>query len=328
MTNQIRRGQFITLLGGAAAAWPVAARAQQPERLRRIGFLRAAPPPERELQAFLRALSERGYVQGRNFVLIAQWGDGNVDRLSELAVALVNAGVEIMVAEGVVTVRAAAALTATIPIVMTGAADPFAGGLVKSLAHPGGNVTGFTTQTIDTTGKYFQIFNELVAGLSRVAILAPSPVWDLFSSSHIEAAKALGIDLIHIDLSGPEAASAAMRQSLAAGAKGALLRAGPFFSPAQRRAIVDTAADLRFPVMYDRREYVEQGGLVTYAADSVDIYRAAAGYVARILAGEKPGELPVQQPTRFELVINRKTATALGINIPPTLLALADEVIE
>jgi putative ABC transport system substrate-binding protein len=152
MTVPIGRRELLAALGGAAA-WPLAARAQQPERMRRIGFLRAAPPSERELEAFLRGLADHGYVQGQNFVLVPQWGDGKVVRLPELAVALVNAGVEIIVAEGVVTTRAARAVTATIPIVMTGAADSFAGGLVKTLARPGGNVTGFTTLQADTSSK-------------------------------------------------------------------------------------------------------------------------------------------------------------------------------
>src|SRR5262245_29536165 len=145
----IRRREFVRLLGGTAAAWPMAARAQQPDRMRRIGVLRAAPPPERLLVAFLRGLAGRGWVQGRNFVLVTQWGDGNVARLPELAVALVNAGVDIILAEGVVTTRAARAVTADIPIVMAGGADPFVGGLVKSLARPGGNVTGFSSAQMD-----------------------------------------------------------------------------------------------------------------------------------------------------------------------------------
>src|SRR4030095_15076885 len=153
---RIRRREFITLLGGAAA-WPLAARAQQSDRVRRIGFLRAAPPPQRALDAFLRGLADRGWVQGRNFLLVPQWGDGNVARLPELAVALVNAGVDVILAEGVVTTRAARAVTTTIPIVMTGGADPFVGGLVKSLARPGGNVTGFSSAQMDIEGKGLEI---------------------------------------------------------------------------------------------------------------------------------------------------------------------------
>ena len=253
----IRRREFMLLLGGAAAAWPLAARAQQRERMRRIGFLRAAPPPERDLGAFLRGLASRGWVQGRDFVVVTQWGDGNVARLSELAVALVNAGVDIILAEGVVTTRAAQAVTTDIPIVMAGGVDPFVGGLVKSLARPGGNVTGFSSAQMDIEGKGLEIFKEMVPGLARVAVLVPRIARNLFAPTQEAAAKALGIDLLYIDLPGPEAAGSAMRQAISTGAQGVLMRAGPFFSSSQRQAIVDLAAELRLPVMYERRDYIE-----------------------------------------------------------------------
>jgi putative tryptophan/tyrosine transport system substrate-binding protein len=321
------RRKFITLLGGAAA-WPFAARAQQGDRVRRIGFLRAAPPPERELAAFLRGLADHGWVQGRNFVLVPQWGDGNVARLPELAVALVNTGVDIIVVEGVVTARAAHAVTATIPIVTTAGADPFFGGLVKSLARPGGNVTGFSTLQGEIAGKVLEIFNDMVPGLVRIAVLAPRVAWTMFAPAQDPAAKVLGIDLLYVDLSAPETADIAMRQAVSAGARGALMRVGPFLSSAQRQMIVDLAASLRLPVMYERREYVDQGGLVTYGPNTSDLYGRAAGYVARILAGAYPGDLPIEQATKFELVINLKTAKTLGLEVPPMLLARADGVIE
>ena len=324
MTN---RREFIALFGGAAA-WPLAARAQQADRMRRVGFLRAAPPSERELEAVLRGLVDQGWVQGRNFVLLPQWGDGNVARLPELAVALVNTNVDVILADGVVTTRAARAVTASIPIVMTAGADPYAGGLVQSLARPGGNVTGFSTQSAAIAGKVLEIFKDMIPGLSRVAVVIPRDARAMFAATEDPAAKALGLDLVYVDLPGPEAAGTAMRQALSAGTQGALVRIGPFFSSTQRRATVDLAAELRLPVMYDRREYVEQGGLATYAPDSVDLYRRAAGYVAKILAGANPGDLPIEQATKFELVINLKTAKALGIEVPAMLLARADQVIE
>jgi putative ABC transport system substrate-binding protein len=322
------RREFIKLLGGAAAAWPLAATAQQRERMRRIGFLRAAPPPERDLGAFLRGLASRGWVQGRDFVLVTQWGDGNIGRLPELAVALVNAGVDIILAEGVVTTRAARAVTNDIPIVMAGGADPFVGGLVKSLARPGGNVTGFSGAQVDIEGKGLEIFKEMVPGLARVAVLVPRIARNLFAPAQEAPAKALGIELLYIDLPGPETAGTAMRQAISAGAQGALMRVGPFFSSSQRQAIVDLAAELRLPVMYERRDYIEQGGLLTYVPDLAELYRRAAGYVVAILAGADPGDLPIEQPTKFELMINLKTAKALGLEVPLTLLARADEVIE
>jgi putative tryptophan/tyrosine transport system substrate-binding protein len=324
----MRRREFITLLGGAGVAWPLAAWAQQPDRMRRIGFLRAAPPSERELEALLRGLADHGWVQGRNFVLLPQWGDGQVARLPELAVLLVNTGVDIILADGAVTTRAARAVTATIPIVMTASADPFAGGLVQSLARPGGNVTGFSTQAADVAGKVLETFKGMVPGLARVAILIPREARNMFALADDQAAKALGLDLVYIDLPRPEAADSAMRQVLSAGAQGVLVRIGPFFSATQRRTMVDLAAELRLPVMWDRREYVDQGGLATYAPDNSDLYRRAAGYVSKILSGTYPGDLPIEQATKFSLVINLKTAKALGLEVPPTLLARADEVIE
>src|SRR5262249_17384619 len=165
----------------AVAAWPLAARAQQSERVRRIGFLRAAPPSERELEGLLRGLADHGWVQGRNFVLLPQWGDGQVARLPELAVLLVNTGVDIILADGAVTTRAARAVTATIPIVMTASADPFVGGLVQSLARPGGNVTGFSTQATDIAGKVLETFKGMVPGLTRVAILIPREARNMFA---------------------------------------------------------------------------------------------------------------------------------------------------
>ena len=210
---------FLGGLGGAAAL-PLGARAQQPDRMRRIGFLRAAAPPERELDAFMRALSERGYVQGRNFVLVPEWGDGNVARLPGLAVALVNQDVDVIVTEGTIVVRAAAAVTRTIPIVTTSAADPFMGGLIKTLARPGGNITGFASLEMDISSKVFEILKEIVPGLHRIAVLATRAIWAQFAPGQDQAAKALGIEYSYIDLPQPEAADAAMRQAIAGGGAG------------------------------------------------------------------------------------------------------------
>ncbi len=261
-------------------------------------------------------------------MLVPQWGDGNVARLPELAVTLVNAGIDVIVAEGVTGARAARAVTATIPIVVTTGADPFVGGLVKSLARPGGNVTGFTTMSAETSGKVFEVFREVVPGLKRVAVLAPRTAWELFASAQDRAAKELAIDLVYIDLPGPEAASSVMREAVSASAEGALLRVGPFFSSIQRQKIIDLAAELRLPVMYERPGDVEHGGLVSYSPDYPELFWRAAGYVAQILSGTKAGELPIQQPTKFELYLNLKTAKALGLTIPDKLLALADKVVE
>jgi putative ABC transport system substrate-binding protein len=325
--NHLKRRDVITLLGGAAA-WPLAAHAQRPERMRHIGYLRAAPPPERELQALLRALAEHGYVQGRNFALVTQWGDGRIERLPELAVALVNSGVDIIVTEGTLSVRAVHAVTTTVPIVMVGVADPFVFGIIKNLSRPGGNITGFSSLNVDIAGKTLEILKEMVPGLGRVAVLVARQIWELFASVENEAAKALAMDLVYVNMAVPEAAGAATRQAVSAGAQGAVLRGTPFFSSVQRTMIVDNAAEHRLPMIYESREFVEQGGLVCYATDAFDLYRLSAGYVARILAGTKPGDLPIQQPTKFELVINLNTAKALGLEVLVTLLARADAVIE
>ena len=328
MAIDIGRRQFIAALGGTLVASPLATRAQQLERMRRIGFLRAAPPPDHELDAFLRALAERGYVQGRNFVLVPQWGDGNVARLSELAVALVNQAVEIIVTEGTIVVRAAAAVTSSIPIVTASAADPFMGGLIKNLSHPGGNVTGFASMEMDISSKVFGILKEMVPGLRRIAVLATRAVWAQFAPGQDQAATALGIEYTYLDMPQPESASTAMLQGLAAGAQAAVVRGSPFFSSVQRRLIIDSSAEHRLPTIYERRDDAEHGGLVSYAPNVQDQWRATAEYVVRILAGESPGELPIQQPTKFEMIINLTTAKALGITVPPTLLATADQVIE
>jgi putative tryptophan/tyrosine transport system substrate-binding protein len=294
----------------------------------RIGYLRAAPPPERNLQAFLRALAEKDYVQGQNFVLVTQWGDGRIARLSELAVALVNAGVDIIVTEGTLSVRALHAVTSTVPIVMTGVADPFVFGIIKDLSRPGGNITGFSTLEIDIAGKHLELLKEMVPGLDRVAILAARQVWELFASAQNEAAKKLAINLTYVDMAGPDAATTAMREAVSVGAQAAVLRGTPFFSSVQRKMIVDVALEHRLPMTFESREFVEQGGLVSYATDAPDLYRLTAGYVVRILAGTKPGDLPIQQATKFELVINLKAAKTLGLTVPLPLQVRADEVIE
>jgi ABC-type uncharacterized transport system substrate-binding protein len=328
----MKRRELIGLVGSAVAAasfpWPLAAQAQQPDAMRRIGFLRAAPPPEHEFEVFLRALAEHGYVQGRNFALIPKWGDGKVGGLPELAAALVKMGFELILTEGSLAARAARAATATIPIVVMRSADPFLGGLVQSLSRPGGNVTGFTSQSLETTSKSLEILKELVPGLVRVALLLPRPVWDVFAAATDQAAQTLGVQIAYVDVAGPDTMDAAMRQALVAGAQGAVVRGTPYFSSAQRQMIIGSAAAHRLPVMYERREYVEQGGLLSHAPETADQLRRAAGYIVRILAGTNPGELPIQQTIKFELVINLKTARALGLAVPRPLLALANEVIE
>jgi putative ABC transport system substrate-binding protein len=323
----MKRREFIAVVG-SAAAWPLAVRAQQPERLRRIGFLRAAPPPQHELDALLNALAERHYLQGRQFVLVPQFGDGDVAQIGQLATALVKQGVELIVTEGTVAARAAANASGSIPIVLTSAADPFMGGLVKNLSRPGGNVTGFASMEKDISGKVFEILKEIVPGLRRIGVLASASIRGLFAPGQDDAAKALGVEYAFFDMARADAAPAAMDQAIAAGVQGVVVRGSPYFSSPQRRLIIDSAAARRLPAIYERRDDAERGGLVSYAPNVQDQYRATAEYVVRILAGEKPGDLPIQQPIKFEMVINLKTAKALGLEIPATLVARADDVIE
>jgi putative ABC transport system substrate-binding protein len=312
----------------ATIASPLVAHAQQADRIRRVDFLRASPPPARELDAFQRTLASNGYVQGRNLILIPAWGDGNANRFPELARALVSGGVDVILAEGNIAVRAAHEASTTIPIVLTRTADPFAGGLVSSLSRPGGHVTGFSTQAVDLTGKIIELLKELVPGFSRIAMIGPRVIWSMFGPAQDQAAKALGIESILVDLANPDLPGDAMQQAVSEKASGAVLRGTPFFSSVQRKGIVDAAAGHRLPVIYESREYVEQGGLASYGTDGVELYRRAADYVVRILGGANPSELPIQQPTKFELAINVKTAKALGLTVPSKLLFTADEVIE
>ena len=324
----MKRREFIAIVGGAAATWPLAVRAQQAERIRRIGFFRAAPPPQHEFDALLNALAERRYVQGRHFVLVTQWGDGDVALVGQLAAAVLRQDIELVITEGTVAARAAANASGSIPIVITSAADPFIGGLVKNLSRPGGNVTGFASMEKDISGKVFAILKEAVPGLRRIGVLASASIRGLFAPGQDEAARALGIEYEFFDMARAEMAPAAMDQAVAAGTQGVVVRGSPYFSSAQRRLIIDSAAARRLPAIYERRDDAERGGLVSYAPNVQDQYRATAEYVVRILAGEKPGDLPIQQPVKFEMVINLKTAKAIGLDIPATLLARADEVIE
>jgi putative ABC transport system substrate-binding protein len=322
-----RRG-FITLLGGAATAWLLAAHAQQRQPAR-IGFLRAAAPPDHTIAALRRGLADQGYHEGRTFTLVTSWGDGNLDRLPELAKSLVAAGVDVILTDDTSTAHAAHAVSATVPIVMAGGNDPVQAGLARSLARPGGNVTGFATQVTELTGKTFEILTEILPGLVRIGVINPRGVGAPFRGQEAEAAKMLGLQLEYVEIGDPgaDAIDAAMRQAREL-VQAAVVRGTPFLSSAQRKLIVEHAAVHHLPTMYETRDFVELGGMVSYGTDFSELFRLAAGYIVKILNGSKAGELPIEQATKFELVINLKTARALGLEVPPTLLARADEVIE
>jgi putative ABC transport system substrate-binding protein len=324
----VKRREVISLLGATAVAWPLPAWAQQPAV--RIGFMRAAPAPESTLSALRRGLAEHGYLEGQHYVLVPSWGDGAINRLPALASALVRSKVDIIVTDGTQTARAARQATDTIPIVMAGGRDPVSVGLAATLSHPGGNVTGLTTQVIELTGKTFEILSEIYPDLRRIAVINPIGAGVDFRPAEAEAAQALKLELRYVDIRDLQAAAidTAIREAVALGSQAAVVRGSPFLSTPQRRLVVEAAAAHRLPTMYETREFVELGGLLSYGTDFSNLFRLAAGYVIRILNGAKPADLPIEQATKFELVINLKTAKAIGLDLPPIMLTRADEVIE
>ncbi|MDQ3900878.1 MAG: ABC transporter substrate-binding protein [Actinomycetota bacterium] len=293
----------------------------------RIGLLRSSPLPDRSLDALRRGLTAKGYIEGQGFVLVSRFGDGNPGRLPNLATALVTAGVDVIVTEGVLATQAARTATATIPIVMATSPDPQQAGLIESLSHPGGNITGLTSQATDMSGKLLELAKEMMPGLARVALIMPRSTWDLFRAETMAAARTLGLQVLPVDLDLSDI-DAGLRQAVAERAQAGIVRARPLFSIAQVKSTVESAAAHRLPVIYESRDFVEFGGLMAFGVDVPDHYHRVAWYVDQILRGAKPADLPVEQPTKFELVINLKTAKALGIELPPTLLARANEVIE
>ena len=323
----MRRRDFIILLAGALGGRPSAVRAQQKAmRVYRIGFLRNGPPPETFMGGFRQGLREFGYVEGQNISI--EYGlAGNADQLPDAAAELVHHNVDLIIASGTPPVLAAKNATRTIPIVFVAAIDPVATGVVASLARPGGNVTGFALIEADLMGKRLQLLSEVVPRLSRVAVL--SQVANPGNAEYIGqarlAAPVLGLQLQVIavrDAGDFERAFTEMRGA------GAVIQLADVLFTSYQKQIVELAASNQLPVMYGTRLFVDAGGLMVYGPDIPDHYRRAAGYVDKILKGAKPADLPVQQPTKLELVINLKTARAIGLEIPPAILARADEVIE
>ena len=326
----MRRREFITWVGGAAA-WPLAAHAQQqPSRIARIGFLRASPAPESIMAALRRGLADLGYVEDERYVLRTSWGEGKLDRLPELAKTLVSDRVDIIVTDGTETARIARAATDTIPIVLAGGLDPVRAGLATNLSQPDRNVTGFTTQVVEATGKVFEILTELLNGPTRIAVVKPKGSGASFRGAEPAAAQALKLDLKYFDLDNTEAETInrTLEQAIAAKVQGVVIRGSPFFSTPQRKVIIERVAAVRIPAIYETKEFVELGGLISYGTDFSALFRLAAGYVVKILNGTNVRELPIEQANKFELVINVKTAKALGIAVPPALIVRADEVIE
>jgi putative ABC transport system substrate-binding protein len=327
----MRRRAFITLLGGAAA-WPLAARAQQGAKVARVGFLGTSSPSlERHLvDAFRLRLRQLGQVEGETIAIEYRWAEGRDDRLPELAADLVRSKPDVIVTTGTPGTLAAKRATATIPIVFASSGNPINAGLVASFARPGGNVTGFTISGPEMEGKRVQLLKDAVPALSRVAVLwnAANPGLLDFYQLTRAAAAALGLTLQPVvEVRRTDDFNAAF-SAIAAATPDAMIVLADRFLLAHRKEIVDFAAAQRLPAIYAYRGYVEAGGLMSYAPSDLDQFRRTAGYVDNILRGAKPADLPVQEPTQFDLVINLKTAKALGLSVPASLLATADEVIE
>jgi putative ABC transport system substrate-binding protein len=323
----MKRREFIALLSGAAAAWPLGASAQQAAKVPRIGYLAgnlAANPHLRE--AFLQGLRDLGYVEGRNVVIEYRDLEGKYERLP---VAL---KVDVILAGGTPQPLAAKQATRTIPIVFAGAGDPIGSGLVTSLARPGGNVTGLSVLSPELVGKCLEQLKQAVPGVSRVAVLwQPGGFGERTEKDTLKGAevagRGLGVRLQFVEARGQADFDRAFSDMTKARAGALTVFVSNFFF-VERRRLVDLAAKNRLPAVYQLREFVDAGGLMSYGPNLADVFRRAATYVDKILKGAKPADLPVEQPTKFELVINLKTAKALGLRIPAVLLARADEVIE
>jgi len=331
MTAKMKRRAFITLLGGAAAAWPLGARGQQPQ-MPVIGFLNNTSPEIRrvELAAFHRGLNEAGYFEGQNVRIEYRWGQGQYDRMPALARDLAQASVSVLVATGGEQVALAAkAATATIPTVFIIAGDPVRMGLVASLNRPAGNITGFSLLDTLTEAKRLEVAHELVPGASLFACLVNpnNPITESVTRDLQAAADTLGRKLLVVGASTGHELDAAFANAAQQRA-GAILLEGDGFLFGERNRIVALAAHHAVPAIYSQREYVMAGGLMSYGSNIADAYRNAGMYSGKILKGAKPADLPVQQATKVELIINLKTARALGLGVPPILLARADEVIE
>jgi putative ABC transport system substrate-binding protein len=327
----MRRRKFISLLGGAGA-WPLAARGQQPERMRRVGVLMPTsadnPDAQARLAAFLQGLQQFGWAVGRNLRIDLRWAAGEVDRNRQYAAELVALAPDVILAaaSGVPALKQA---TRTVPIVFTIVADPVGLGFVDSMARPRGNITGFLAFEYGISGKWLELLKQVATGVTRAAVVR-DPAIAAGAGQFAAVASvgpALGVDIVPVNVSDPgemEDALAAFARS----ANGGLVVTGSAFALMHRDLIIRLAAQHRLPAVYYERAFVAAGGLISYGSDFIDQYRRAAAYVDRILKGEKPADLPVQAPTKYELVINIKTAKALGLDVPPMLLARADEVIE
>jgi putative tryptophan/tyrosine transport system substrate-binding protein len=324
----MRRREFIALLGGAAS-WPLASRAQQAGKLPTIGFLGASSASawSSYTAAFAKRLGELGWIEGQTLAVEYRWSEGRPDRVAEIAAEFVSLRVDVIVTYGT-AVPPVKQATSVIPIIFAVATDPLGGGLVASLAHPGGNVTGLSTQATDLTGKRLELLHEVVPRLRRVAIIAdvgyPAAVLEMGNVQ--AAARTLSLEVVPLEIRRAE--DIALAFTTLKTQADALYVVSDALVDANRTRIITFALGNRLPTIFNRRDYLEAGGLMSYGPNYPDQFRHAADLVDKILRGAKPGDIPVEQPTKFELVVNLTTAKALGLTIPESFLSLADEVIE
>jgi putative ABC transport system substrate-binding protein len=329
----MRRRDFIRAISSAVAAWPIAARAQQPERVRRIGVLMPGTADDAELKAriaaFQQGLRELGWTDGRNVRIDVRWGAGDADRIRSSAAELVALAPDVILTVASSAIGALLQATRTVPIVFANVADPVGAGYVDSLARPGGNVTGFLLFEYGIAGKWLELLKQIAPAVTRAAVIRdPNISAGIGQWAVIQAiAPSMGVELSLVNIRDAGEIERDIT-AVARSSNGGLIVTATPLALQHRELIIRRAADHKLPAVYFERYFVTGGGLISYGPHMVDQYRRAAGYVDRILKGEKPANLPVQAPTKYELAINLKTAKALGIAVPPTLLARADEVIE
>jgi putative ABC transport system substrate-binding protein len=329
----MKRREFITLVGGSAATWPFEARAQQREPLRRVALLepiaKDTPSAQARYTAFLEAFEQLGWTEGRNVQIVARWGGGNDVETRKYAEELVALAPDVILAGGGTVAELMLKATRTVPIVFVIVPDPVGSGFVERLSRPGGNVTGFMMFEYNLCGKWLELFKELAPSVTHAAVLRdPRFAHGIGQFAVIQAAApSVGIEVSPIDLREPSQIERAIA-TFAQSPNGGIIVAASGIGATNINLIITTAARYKLPAVYITRPFVVAGGLISYGPNFADQYRRAAGYVDRILRGEKPADLPVQVPTKYELAINLKAARALGLEIPPSLLARADEVIE
>jgi putative ABC transport system substrate-binding protein len=326
----MQRRKFITLLGGAALAWPLAVRAQQAERMRRIGVLLPAATDDSTYQprvaAFLQELEQSGWSIGRNLQTDVRWATDNSNTIRKHAVELAASAPDVILASASAALEELLQATRSIPIVFVQVGDPVGGGFVESLARPGSNATGFMLFEYSISGKWLELLKQIAPSVTRVAVLRDPKRAGQFGAIQ-SVAPSMGVELSPIGVGDAPEIERAIT-AFARGPNRGLIATGSVLATRHRELIIALAARHKLPAVYFERLFVISGGLISYGPDRVDPYRRAAGYVTRILKGEKPADLPVQAPTKYELVINLKTARALGLTVPPSLLATANEVIE